>query len=81
MPNGCHGDTNPSVCPGNLHRVEETEFDFCPHFAKPFPECFCRQFDSLTIPKIVAYCNGAYALCPIFRRASDEAAPTKNASK
>lgn len=70
-----------SVNPGNPDRVEDTEFDFCPHFVKPFAECFCRQFDSLTIPKIVAYCNGTYSLCPIFRRALVQPAPPEGASR
>lgn len=41
----------------------------CPHYAHPLPDCFCRELNGENIPRVIAFCDGHYYLCPVYRRA------------
>lgn len=41
----------------------------CPYYTRPRPDCFCRQLNGETIPRVIAFCDGHYYLCPVYRRA------------
>ena len=40
----------------------------CRYALEPFEDCYCRNINGKSIPKIVLYCINDYRLCPVYRR-------------
>jgi len=38
----------------------------CRFLSAPFAECYCVDITSAKIPKLIKYCAGAFASCPIY---------------
>lgn len=48
-------------------RTKKQDRDKCPYFDKPMKDCYCGDFNSLTIPLIVQYCFNHYEVCPHYK--------------
>lgn len=39
----------------------------CPRVANPFPDCYCVNLTSAKIPSVLAYCQGDYEYCRLYK--------------
>jgi len=38
----------------------------CPRVRNPFPDCYCLNMTSASIPMVVYFCREHFAQCPIY---------------
>ncbi len=50
--------------------------DDCPYLAHPLPDCYNRELNSRSIPKMLQYCLNRHRSCPV-RNAESAARPTQ----
>jgi hypothetical protein len=55
-------------CPSRKDSASDQAPHACIHLQEPFSDCYCMNISSFNITRMLAFCNGDYRSCPIFRR-------------